>query len=242
MDRLSHLDRFYSILEVVKDRLNGPHTLEPCHGRMMWPKRGVYFFFEPGQFCSDETNRLRVVRVGTHGLKAGSRSTLWNRLSQHRGTGSGGGNHRGSIFRLLVGESIMRCGLFEEAVSWGISSDASKAANLVSQSRKQVLDCEYALELAVSRHIRSMPFLWIRIDDEPGPRSYRGYIERNCIALLSNFSKAPRHEPSSAWLGLKCGRERVCASGLWNNNHIDANYDPEFLPHLERFVGLTDPV
>ena len=29
---------------------------------------------------------LRIVRVGTHGLKTGSRSTLWGRLSQHRGT------------------------------------------------------------------------------------------------------------------------------------------------------------
>ena len=45
----------------------------------------------------------RVVRIGTHGLKNGSRSTLWGRLSQHRGSSrSGLGNHRGSSFRLLV--------------------------------------------------------------------------------------------------------------------------------------------
>jgi len=34
-------------------------------------------------------------------------TTLWARLSQHRGSAkSGGGNHRCSIFRLLVGRAL----------------------------------------------------------------------------------------------------------------------------------------
>ena len=47
------------------------------------------------------------MRVGTHGLKSGSRSTLWAPLSQHRGTArSSDGNHRGAIFRGLVGIAL----------------------------------------------------------------------------------------------------------------------------------------
>ena len=36
-----------------------------------------------------------------------------------------------------------------------------------------------------------MSFLWLPIGDEPGPNSRRGYMERNAIALLSNYGKDP---------------------------------------------------
>ena len=241
-DRTSDLNRFYGILDLLKVRLYGLHTLEPCNGRMRWPNRGVYFFFELGQTCSDGSNRLRIVRVGTHALKAGSQSSLWQRLSQHRGTSSGGGNHRGSIFRLLVGESLKGCGLFQDAVSWDIGNDASKAAIQLGISREEVGHCEKHLEIAVSQHIRSMPFLWIKIEDEPGPQSDRAVIERNSIALLSNYAKNPLNPPSAGWLGIKCGRERVRTSGLWNNNHVDESYDQEFLTLLEKYVASTNPL
>jgi hypothetical protein len=49
-----------------------------------------------------------IVRVGTHALETGSQTTLWKRLSQHRGQArSGSGNHRGSIFRLIVGTALI---------------------------------------------------------------------------------------------------------------------------------------
>ena len=60
---------------------------------------------------------------------------------------------------------------------------------------------EQPLEQRVSRVIGDMPFLWIDIGDEPGPASLRGYIERNTIALLSNFDRLPLDPPSTAWLG-----------------------------------------
>jgi hypothetical protein len=207
MDRLSDLQRFYDILDKLRERLHGSHLLEGCNGRMSWPGRGVYFFFESGEFRSDRSQRPRVVRVGTHALKAGSKSSLWQRLSQHRGTASRGGNHRGSIFRLLVGEALKGCGQYQSVVSWDIGNDASKAAAQLSISRQEVGLCEHPLEVAVSNYIRSMPFLWIGIDDEPGPVSDRGVIERNSIALLSNHCKAAIDPPSGKWLGGQCGRE-----------------------------------
>lgn len=82
-----------------------------------------------------------------------------------------------------------------------------------------------------------MRFLWLAIDDEPGPGSTRGYVERNAIALLSNFGKKPLDPPSEAWLGHHCNRSRVRASGLWNANHVDEDYDPQFLNRLEALVG-----
>src|SRR5690606_41344613 len=103
MSRRSDLDRLYRILEDLAQRIGGPYRLDDPRVRRLVPTRGVYFFFEPGEFREDGQTP-RVVRVGTHAVSTGSRTTLWQRLAAHRGrTGGrhpGGGNHRGSIFRL----------------------------------------------------------------------------------------------------------------------------------------------
>ena len=86
-----------------------------------------------------------------------------------------------------------------------------------------------------------MPFLWFAIDDVAGPQSDRGVIERNAIALLSNYNKPAIDPPSAEWLGQYCDRERVRLSGLWNNRHVDEEYDPQFLTLIERYVERPPP-
>lgn len=85
-----------------------------------------------------------------------------------------------------------------------------------------------------------MPFLWLGIDGAPGPQSLRGYIERNAIALLSNYERAVLDPPSQGWLGHLCDRERVRASGLWNSRHVDERHDPAFLGTLEMLIEEGD--
>ena len=87
-----------------------------------------------------------------------------------------------------------------------------------------------------------MTFLWLSIADDAGPESQRGYIERNAIALLSNYGRGPLDQPSQGWLGHHCNRERVRNSGLWNSNHVDERYDPAFLDRLDQFVSVADRV
>ena len=86
-----------------------------------------------------------------------------------------------------------------------------------------------------------MPFLYLDIDDVPSPDSLRGVIERNSIALLSNFQKSPIDPPSQDWRGLRCNREKVRLSGLWNQNHVDEVYDPAFLQILETLINKMRP-
>jgi hypothetical protein len=181
---------------------------------------------EGGEMRSDSGVGPRIVRVGTHALKAGSTTRLWTRLSQHRGQASnGGGNHRGSIFRLIVGSALTaRDG--RACATWGIGTSANS----------EIRSSEISLERQVSRYIGMMPFVWIDIDDEPGAESLRGYIERNAIALLSNYDKEPIDSPSADWLGHYCDREKVRKSGLWNSNHVDDKYDPKFLDRFEELV------
>ena len=203
---------------------------------MDWPQRGLYFFFEAGEERSDSGEGLRVVRIGTHGLKAGSRSTLWGRLSQHRGTSRGTGNHRGSIFRLLVGIALARRRGIDPPPSWGVGADPGAAARRLGVERARIKSAEADLEIQVSRYIGNMPFLWLDVGDEPGPASLRGLIERNAIALVSGYGEPAPDPPASGWLGHCSDRERVRRSGLWNNNHVDEDYDASFLDVLARRI------
>ena len=240
MNRRDDLIRFYETLAELERRVGGKRCLADSDGHMDWPQRGVYFFFEPGEVRSDSGEGMRVVRVGTHALKVGSRATFWNRLSQHRGTASTAtGNHRGSIFRLLVGAAIKRREGHTEPLSWGVGSDPSQAAQKLGLTRDEILRGEQSLEAEVSSYIRSLPFLWVGVDDAPGPKCDRVVIERNSIALVSNHQNEALDSPSQGWLGSHCDRERVRRSELWNSNHVDEEYDPRFSPLLERYVGKS---
>jgi len=130
MNRREALSEFYEILDRVRVRHGGFKRLAECHGRMGWPTRGVYFFFEPGEFREDGRSE-RVVRVGTHAVSLNSRATLWTRLRQHRGRvrgrNPGGGNHRESQFRYLVGDALLGSGYLSQEASpqsWGVGNSA----------------------------------------------------------------------------------------------------------------------
>ena len=237
MSRLEDIIRFYTLLDRLEQALGGKRTLADSNGKSNWPRRGVYFFFEPGERRRDSGSGPRLVRIGTHALKTGSQTSLWSRLSQHRGSGSNeGGNHRGSIFRLLVGTAIKARDSIDRIETWGIKADKGHAAAQFGLSHEQLRAFEAPLEILVSRHIRALPFLWLEIDDEPGSDSARGFIERNSIALLSNYGKDPIDSNSAGWLGHRTDRPKVRLSGLWNNNHVDEVYRPDFLTRFEALI------
>ena len=224
--RLDDLKRFYDLLAKLEERLGGARRLSGCSGYMKWPARGIYFFMETGEDRAVTGNRPRIVRVGTHALKAGSKTKLWTRLRQHKGVArSGGGNHHGSIFRKIVGAALIeKDGL--NYPTWGKGDTAPP----------EIRKLEQPLERIVSTHIGEMPFLWLAVEDEAGPESLRGYIERNAIALLSNFGRQPIDPPSTSWLGHLSDREKVRDSDLWNSNHVNEDYDPAFLDVLARLI------
>lgn len=223
MSKRNDLDRFYALMR----RLSEKRPAEPLRHMVKhrdFPGRGVYFFFDPNEWRSDGSQR--VVRVGTHALTSGSQSSLWGRLGQHRGTRNPkGGNHRGSIFRLLVGKALLaRSG--EEHASWGDKKLKDRATR----------DAEVHVEQLVSDYLGALPVLCLDIADDAGPQSLRGLIERNSIALLSNYH-AEKHDPMSVnWLGHDCDRPLVRQSELWNNKHVTEQYDPTFLDVLERLI------
>ncbi|PAU83125.1 hypothetical protein CK500_09965 [Halorubrum salipaludis] len=236
MTRREDIDRLYRLFEDLEQAVDGKQKLKDCTGYMDWPDRGVYIFFAPDEYRESRDQR-RITRIGTHAVSEGSSTSLWNRLRTHRGaqrgTYEGGGNHRGSVFRKRVGEAFVESdSLNDEYPHWGEGSSAK---------RERRLD-ELKMERRVSDYLRDLPFLWLNIDDEPSADSQRAYIERNTIALLSNYQREAVDARSDDWLGHHSRSKKIRESGLWNVNHVDEDYDPKFLELLKDQIEQTSPV
>ncbi|MBI4937777.1 MAG: hypothetical protein HY846_06100 [Nitrosomonadales bacterium] len=234
--RLRDIDRFYQLINRIAkaDQAEALH-LGARQGQTV-PQRGIYFFMQPGETRMTSPFESRIVRIGTHSVSAGSKATLWNRLRTHRGGENGSGNHRGSIFRLHIGDSLIRKRGLESAYqTWGAGQSAPEA----------VRAGEKEMELEVSKIISVMPVLWLEVNDEPSADSDRAYLERNLIALLSGPT-GPLDLPSANWLGRWSSREAINFSGLWNVNHVYDEYDPHVLNVLEKYIesleGTSKPI
>ncbi len=106
-------------------------------------------------------------------------------------------------------------------------------------SREVLAIAEAPVEQMVTHYIGTMPFLWLNIDDNPGPSSLRGVIERNAIALFSNYGRPRLDPPSPQWLGHVSDRTLVRSSGLWNQRHAKETHDPDFLNMFETMIEQT---
>ena len=214
MSKRDDLIAFYALMDELERR--GKRRLSETDGRMKWP--GVHFFFEPGENRSCSGQGPRVVRVGSSGRP------LRKRLGEHCGTSTPRyGDHRRSVFRLLVGNALIGRDPRAGIDSWG----ARKVRNM--------RHAEQPLEEMVSRRIGGMSVAFVPIEDALG----RDNVKRNAIALLSGFPDRASDRPSSNWLGRHCDREKVRSSGLWNNVHVDGVHESGFLSVFERLVDAA---
>lgn len=220
---LDHLYRLLARLHAVRET----RQLSTSTGNLVWPDRGVYCFFEPDEFRATHPIEARIVRVGTHCVSRGSKSTLWQRLRAHRGP-LGGGNHRSSVFRLHVGSALQNQDRAKHVATWGRGQSASKA----------ITAKEAELERLVSTYIGAMHVSCVEVSDPPGALSDRAYIESNCIGLIASGG-GPLDPPSINWLGNSSPHESIRSSGLWNVNHVYGGYDPRFLEVLEYYIDAT---
>lgn len=230
-ERGTHLERFYEILSKLKEtRVSGSDFGSQIF-REKIPAKGIYFFFEPSEVRSANASQLRVVRVGTHGVSAGSKSTLRYRIGTHFGTRAGGGNHRSSIMRLHIGAAMLNAGALGFTVeNWGEKTGPNfHPADLMSERR---------LESEVSRYLAKMSMICIAIGDESSASSDRAYIEQNSIALLAGIN-GPIDVADSNWLGSYSVKTEIRESSLWNVNCVYDSYDPDFLNVLEEYAQVT---
>lgn len=231
LKRGADLVRFYRLLGELEELNGGLRRLGSADDSHAWPQRGVAWFYEKSEARSDSGTGPRIVRVTTHALKPELNSSLWERLAADKA-----GTHRQSPFRTLVGLALRDMMGNPEPQSWGRGADAAAASRERKQPVAVIEKQEAALEAAVSMYLGQMPFVFLAVNDPPGPSSARAFIEKNSVALLSNYARAIVDAPSAAWLGRRCGREKVRQSGLWNVNHVDAAYDPSFMDTMKSLM------
>lgn len=207
--REKDIEQFYKLMKRLEERVGGKRRLSECSWNMGWPEQGVYFFFEDGETRTNSESDLRVVRVGSHAFRAGSKSHLWHRLYQHK---------------LDLGRSVFR-------------DHVGRA--LKERSKTNSSFPEHNHSLCISTYIGEMPFLWVNVDGEDG-HLLRKSIERNVIALLSNWQRPPINPPSIDWLGHQAKKEEIRNSGLWNVHHTKGTYKDGFLKVLEDRVEQTE--
>jgi hypothetical protein len=219
------LEELYQQLWRIESHLGGRVALSQLGKDVALPSKGVYFFFEPGELRTD--GKPRIVRVGTHAVSAGSKATLRARLRTHLGTSSGSGSHRSSVFRRHVGVAIARQRGMDLPPTWGVGQTATP----------EVRSKEEWLEHEVSLFMAQTTVLWLAVPDESGPDSDRAYLERHAIALL--VRAAFMYPPSHKWTGRFSDRSSIIQSGIWNVDHTDRQYDPQFIDVLRHYVNRT---
>ena len=95
---------------------------------------------------------------------------------------------------------------------------------------------EAPIEAMVTSYLCQTTLLWLEIDDRPGPESLRAVIERNAMALLSNYARPATDPASCDWIGHRSNRDRVRRAGLWNQRHVEETHDHGFLDLFEELV------
>jgi hypothetical protein len=237
------LDQFYTKLGDLKTQTDGPYYLDECDGQMDWPDRGIYIFFDQNSDLDvDPPSEWSISRIGTVGVSEGSSNTLWKRLRQHRGNTrgehAGGGNHRGSIFRLHVGRAIIEAeNLHDDYPYWGTSHREG-----IPLETDALREQEHPLEVRVSDYIRSLPFLVMDVPGAPSKTSARARLEKNLIGLVSQRRRTTPTLMREGWLGHENPKPEIHRTGLWNIHHVTALYDASIISDINSYIQNTTPI
>jgi hypothetical protein len=223
LSKSEDIERFYDLIRDIEKKMDGIRYLRDFDVKGHLPEAGVYFMFEEGEFRSDLPNQLRVTRVGTHATHPEQRTSLKERLEEHRGIPGGRGVSRRSVLRRHVGLALINESQGQINIpTWG------RRGHISAEQRQQ----EELLERLVTSYVGEMMVLWLPVPGiDRAAYDKRRKVEKNSIALLSNRLE-PFDKPSKEWLGLHHPKDTVRRSGLWNIQHVYQAYDPLFLDDM----------
>lgn len=218
--RYRDLKQLYNLISLARG--SGRTFLLRDLSKQKLPARGVYIFVDLSEHNFNQTPG-RIVRIGTHAVSEGSKSTLKTRLRQHFGLADGTGNHRGSIFRLHVGRALLeKDAMRDQLQSWGSGQHAPS----------EIRALESRHEIRVSEYLRELEVYVLHIDDAPNKNSLRAAVERQLIALCSE-ELHPIDRASENWLGRYSPMQSIVKSGLWNLRDVGRKYEPSSVGSIE---------
>lgn len=227
--RVSDIRRLYNLIDSFQEAGN-IFKLKKLHEQIL-PIQGVYLFIDKG-----ETNLLgkpgRIIRIGTHAVSVGSKSTLRNRLKTHLGAKDGTGNHRSSIFRLHVGQALFSTLSKRDCNdTWGIDRPTTM----------EFINTERHHERLVTEYLANLYVFIIPVLDAASRFSLRASIERQMIALFTE-DLLPLESPSDQWLGKDSPKALISSSGLWNIQHVGSTYDPAGAGNIRDIENILNEV
>jgi len=224
--RKIEINTFYTLLTQIETKFPRRPLGDLLELKHKIPQQGVYFFFDQNE-TRENSSELRVVRVGTHAAQSNSKATIKQRLEQHKGPENLIGRHRASVFRQLVGFGLINMGNFQQE-RWGVREE---------KYNKSVLTIEKELEKEVSIYLRDLFFTILEIEGESSKDNDRAYIERNSIALLSNYNRSAIDPSSENWLGRFTAKDKIINSGLWNSNYVDiTNVEAKYFNKMQHYI------
>lgn len=226
-DRIDNVKRLYNNVYNVAEKTGGIKLFKDCDGKKYWPQKGLYFIFDMSESCFIAQKPNKIIRIGTHAVSKGSKSTLWHRLKTHKGLNNGGGAHRSSVFRLHIGNALINKHNLHFP-TWAIGQSASM------ETRKT----EEELEQLVSEYISKLGIVVLDIDDPSSATSDRAIIEKNTIALLSCINYSFDFS-STNWLGHYSNKQEIRKSSLWNVNYCNSDFDNVLFTLLDKYVDTT---
>lgn len=174
-DKRDDLVRFYAILDRLERHIGGARRLANCSGRLTWPHRGVYFFREGSENAVQHGLRSKDL-PGRNARPQGR--FRYSALDAPVAAQGPAGDGRRQSPRLHLPSDCGRRTCGPQGRRFPTCGSGNTAGGEIRKG-------EFPLEQEVSRFIGTMPFLWLALEDDAGPASPRGYVERNAIALLS---------------------------------------------------------
>ncbi len=163
---------------------------------------GIYVLYERGEFGHGGE---RIVRIGTHD----GDGNLVSRLDEHFIKE----NKDRSVFRKNIGRAMLNKASDPFLKQWEIDrTKKSVRENLKKQVDPRRLQ---QIERKVTERIQGY-FSFVII---PVPLNIdRHMMEARLIASVANCAEC---HPSPNWLGLYSPNAKICASGLWQVQHLD---------------------
>lgn len=171
------------------------------------PGSGIYFVFQRGEGVPGGP---RIVRIGINRKAARFR----DRIRQHCR-----GNRRGSIFRLLLGDALLRSRRHDELCRQWQEREGPVMPEVEDEVSKQLAD--------------QFCFAYLEVEDDDERQTLETW-------LISCLARSDWAQPSPIWLGHHSSRPRVRESGLWNVQGVGSDTCRNRNRHLKRFRELVD--
>lgn len=178
------------------------------------PNKGIYFFYEKGEYCGHGTGSPRIVRVGTHrGGNFRSRIAYdhYNLRERKMETLDQQRPHDRSIVRCHIGRALLNRARDPYLAVWKMDFTTRK----IRDAKRHLLDLnkEMVIEKEVTQILRQeFSFRFVEIADQIQRMGKEG-LEG---ALIGTLVRCPQCTPSDGWLGLAHPEPKIRESGVWN--------------------------